>query len=62
MAATCDPPRVALDADIAIWPEFGSVCPNSMGGARFCLDQGIKATEEALPAIRALLEQASSAG
>jgi predicted acylesterase/phospholipase RssA len=62
MAATCDPPRVALDADIAIWPSFGSVRPNSMVGARFCLDQGIQATEEALPAIRELLEQASSAG
>jgi predicted acylesterase/phospholipase RssA len=61
MAATCDPPPVALDADIAIWPHFGSVHPNSIVGAGFCLEQGIRATEDALPAIRELLARAPSA-
>jgi predicted acylesterase/phospholipase RssA len=48
---TYDVPPPALDADVAIWPEFGTVRPNRMRGAEYCLEQGIKAAEEALPRI-----------
>ena len=48
---TYDVPPPASDADVAIWPEFGTVRPNRMRGAEYCLEQGIKATEEALPRI-----------
>jgi predicted acylesterase/phospholipase RssA len=54
-AATYDPVRAGADADIAIWPSFGMVRPNSMFGTRFCLEQGIRATEAAVPQILELL-------
>lgn len=41
----------ASDADIAIWPEFGSIKPNRMRGAELCLEQGIRAAEESLPRV-----------
>ncbi len=53
--ASFDPPLPATDADVAIWPEFGRVGPNSMVGAQFCYEQGLKATREALPAITSAL-------
>jgi predicted acylesterase/phospholipase RssA len=53
--ASFDPPLPATDADVAIWPEFGRVGPNSMVGARFCYEQGVQATREALPAITSIL-------
>ena len=55
-AASFDPPLPATDADVAIWPEFGNIGPNSMIGARSCYDQGVAATRAALPAIRSLIE------
>jgi predicted acylesterase/phospholipase RssA len=55
-AASFDPPLPATDADVAIWPEFGRVGPNSMVGAQFCYGQGIKATREAIPAIASVLD------
>lgn len=54
-SASFNPPLPAGDADVAIWPEFGRVGPNSMVGARFCYEQGMKATRAALPAIREVL-------
>ena len=54
-AAAFDPPLPAQDADVAIWPEFGRIGPNSMVGAQFCYQQGIKATREAIPAIMSVL-------
>jgi NTE family protein len=47
-AASFNPPRPAQDADLAIWPEFYGKSPNSFFGARFCLEQGMKAAREAL--------------
>jgi predicted acylesterase/phospholipase RssA len=54
--ASFDPPLPATDADVAIWPEFGRVGPNSMVGAQFCYEQGVKATREALPVIASLVQ------
>lgn len=53
--ASFDPPLPATDADVAIWPEFGRVGPNSMVGARFCYEQGVQATRAALPTITSVL-------
>jgi len=53
-----DPAHPAEDADIAIWPEFGRIGPNSMVGGEFCLEQGIKAAEDALPLILEVVENA----
>lgn len=50
-ATSFDPPLPATDADVAIWPEFGRIGPNSMIGARCCYEQGVKATQEALPLL-----------
>jgi predicted acylesterase/phospholipase RssA len=44
-AASFDPPSPSHDADIAIWPEFGGLSPNSIFGARFCFDQGVAAAK-----------------
>lgn len=55
-AASFDPPLPATDADVAIWPAFGRVGPNSMVGAQFCYQQGVTATREAIPAITSVLE------
>jgi len=54
-AASFSPPLPAQDADVAIWPEFGAVGTNSMGGAGFCYEQGVAATRAALPRIREAL-------
>jgi predicted acylesterase/phospholipase RssA len=54
--ASFSPPLPATDADVAIWPEFGRVGPNSMVGAQFCYEQGVRATREALPLITSILE------
>lgn len=54
-ASTYNPPLPAQDADVAIWPEFNGLNPNSIFGAQFCLQQGESATQEALPEIRSLL-------
>lgn len=56
-AALCDPPD-AQTADVEIWPEFGRIGPNSLHGGGYCVQQGIKAAEEALPEIRRLLSVA----
>jgi predicted acylesterase/phospholipase RssA len=53
--ASFDPPLPATDADVAIWPDFGRVGPNSMVGAHFCYEQGVQATREALPVIASVL-------
>jgi hypothetical protein len=50
-ASTYDPPLPAQDADLVIWPEFRGLSPNSMSGARFCYEQGVKAAQEALPML-----------
>jgi predicted acylesterase/phospholipase RssA len=50
----------AADADIAIWPEFGPIRPNGMRGAERCLEQGIRAAEEALPTVLELLQGAET--
>lgn len=50
-------PLPAQDADVAIWPEFGKVGPNSMFGASFCFQQGIDAAREALPRVRNLVTE-----
>lgn len=47
-AASYDIVRPGEDADIAIWPEFHGLSPNSMVGAQFCMDQGYRAAKEAL--------------
>jgi predicted acylesterase/phospholipase RssA len=54
-ASAYDPAISAHEADVAIWPEFDGLSPNSMFGARFCYDQGEAATRQALPRIAALL-------
>lgn len=59
-SATFDPPLPAPDADIAIWPQFGRIGPNSMVGASFCYDRGVQATRAALPQIHSLLDEHSS--
>jgi predicted acylesterase/phospholipase RssA len=55
--ASFDPPLPATDADVAVWPEFGRVGPNSMVGAQFCYEQGVKAMREALPVIASLVQE-----
>lgn len=54
-AGSYEPPIPAEDADIAIWPEFDRVGPNSMFGAQFCFERGLQAAREALPQIEAML-------
>jgi predicted acylesterase/phospholipase RssA len=44
-------------ADVAIWPEITGIGPNSMSGAVYCFDQGWKAAQDALPAIRQMLSE-----
>lgn len=47
--ATCfDPPVPAQDADVLIWPDFGSLSPNSIFGAQFALQQGFEAAQAAV--------------
>ena len=48
-AAMYDQPAPGQDADIAIWPEFHGLNPNSPFGAEFCYKQGVKAVREMLP-------------
>ncbi|MBV9278478.1 MAG: patatin-like phospholipase family protein [Chloroflexi bacterium] len=50
-AASYDPPLPAQEADVAIWPEFGRIGPNSMYGGSFCYRQGVSAARAALPNI-----------
>ena len=50
-ASTFNPPLPAQDADLAIWPEFHGLSPNSMRGARYCYEQGVKAARAALPLL-----------
>jgi NTE family protein len=59
-AALCDPPT-AQTADVEIWPEFGRIGPNSFHGGGYCVRQGLKAAEEALPEIQHLLSMPQSA-
>jgi predicted acylesterase/phospholipase RssA len=47
-AACFDPPVPAQDADVLIWPDFGSLSPNSMFGAQFALQQGFEAARAAV--------------
>lgn len=54
-AACYDPPTPAEDADLAIWPEFDGLSPNSIFGADFCFRQGVAAARGALPEVRARL-------
>lgn len=54
-AACYDPPPVAQDADVCIWPEFGRIGPNSMVGAQFCFQQGLQAVREAIPEIEKIV-------
>lgn len=56
-AATFRPPIPAQDADLVIWPEFNGLNPNSIFGARFCYQQGLAATREALPAIELMVRE-----
>lgn len=49
--ASLDPPMPAQDADITIWPDLGSLSPNSMFGAQFALERGMAAAREALASI-----------
>jgi hypothetical protein len=53
-AASYTPPIPAQDADIVIWPDFGTIGPNSMGGLHVCFEQGLKAARAALPEIERL--------
>jgi NTE family protein len=48
-------------ADIAIWPEFNGLSPNSVFGAAFCYRQGREATLAALPRIHGLLSRSEQA-
>jgi len=59
-AASFDPPLPAQDADVAIWPDFGSIGPNSMVGGAFCYRQGVAAAQAALPRIRGVLGRTSA--
>jgi predicted acylesterase/phospholipase RssA len=54
-AASYEPVPPGEDADIAIWPEFNGVSPNSMVGGPFCFGQGVLAAREALPEIERVL-------
>lgn len=54
-AACYDPPPPAQGADVTIWPEFGNLSPNSLFGAMFCFEQGVRAAREALPEIESWL-------
>lgn len=47
-ASTFNPPLPSADADLNIWPDFGGKSPNSMAGAAYCLEQGMKAAREVL--------------
>jgi predicted acylesterase/phospholipase RssA len=58
-AACYDPPLPGEDADVAIWPEFYGLSPNSMFGTAFCFQQGVAAAREALPEIQGLVQRAS---
>jgi NTE family protein len=48
-------------ADVAIWPEFNGLSPNSVFGAAFCYRQGRDATLEALPEIQRMLSRCEQA-
>ena len=52
------PPPSADEADIAIYPELGSISPNSMFGTRVCYEAGVAAGRAALPAILETLRDA----
>lgn len=52
LAASYNPVRPCVDADIAIWPDCGTLGPNSMGGAAFAFYRGIQAARVALPTIQ----------
>jgi NTE family protein len=54
-------PYSTAGADIAIWPEFNGLSPNSVFGAAFCYRQGREATVAALPRIHGLLSRAEQA-
>lgn len=54
-------PEPSRDADIAIWPEFGSVGPNSIGQGPFCYRQGVTAALDALPVVQQTIRSLSSA-
>lgn len=60
LAESYDPPPPCQDADIAIWPQFGNLSPNSMFGAAFAYEQGERAARAALPAIERLLTGSAS--
>ncbi|HZU11945.1 MAG TPA: patatin-like phospholipase family protein [Chloroflexota bacterium] len=42
IAASYDPP-LPDEGDITIWPDLGTLSPNSWVGAQFCLDRGFEA-------------------
>jgi predicted acylesterase/phospholipase RssA len=46
---------VGEEADIAIWPEFNGLSPNSMTGGAFCFGQGVLAAREAVRRIEEVL-------
>src|SRR5947209_9526722 len=52
-AASYQPGPPGEQADVAIWPEFNGLPPNSMHGGTFCFGQGLQAAREALPHIEA---------
>jgi predicted acylesterase/phospholipase RssA len=43
--------REATEPDVAIWPQFNGLSPNSLAGGGFCFEQGVKAGREALAEI-----------
>lgn len=49
--ASCDPPIPAQDADIAIWPDLGSLSPTALVGAQFALERGFEAGQQALSVL-----------
>jgi NTE family protein len=54
-AASYEPCATGEEADVAIWPEFHGLSPNSMRGGAFCFDQGVLAARDALPRIEEVL-------
>jgi NTE family protein len=60
-ASSYEPPLPGEDADIAIWPDFGGINPNSFFGARFCYEQGVKTAREVLPEIERVMAARTSA-
>lgn len=59
-ASSYDPPLPCQDADVAIWPEFDGLSPNSMFGAAFAFQRGVEATRAALPEIQRLLKESGA--